>query len=406
MKTAIKVTKLSKQYFRQTHQPYYTLRDTLTNIIKTPFSLFSRSDQDPESDSKFYALNNISFKLEPGEILGIVGRNGAGKSTLLKVLSRITPPTTGRAVINGRVGSLLEVGTGFHPELSGRENIFLSGAVLGMIRSEIRSKFNAIVDFAEIKDFLDVPVKHYSSGMYVRLAFSVAVHLEPEILFVDEVLAVGDAQFQRKSLTKMGSISQKTGRTVLFVSHNMDAIKNLCTRAIWLDQGKLIMDGSPNKVVSEYLAANQQSAYSSPNNPKKIGKITFVKIDQHKNTISINAEYQINHSKKHVTLGCIVSSIENTYLFNTSNAKWVSTKLVKPGLYRSNITFDFSAFKSGIYQTRLFLGSERDRHTYDEVGPIIINFQQNKKQSLAELNRRSLLIDASTWKNEYTKNSQ
>lgn len=202
---------------------------------------------------EFWALNDISFDVFSGEVVGIVGGNGAGKSTLLKILSRITEPTRGSVTLRGRVASLLEVGTGFHPELSGRENIFLNGAILGMSRAEIKRKFDEIVAFAEVEKFLDTPVKRYSSGMYVRLAFSVAAHLEPEILVVDEVLAVGDAQFQKKCLGKMQDVSQREGRTVLFVSHNMAAVKSLCTRAICLEKGHIVADGDTDAVLRRYL---------------------------------------------------------------------------------------------------------------------------------------------------------
>ena len=200
-----------------------------------------------------WALKDISFEVRPGEVVGFVGRNGAGKSTLLKVLSRITPPTTGSARIVGRVSSLLEVGTGFHPELSGRENIFMNGTILGMSRAEIRSKFDEIVDFSGVEKFLDTPVKRYSSGMKVRLGFAVAAHLEPEVLIIDEVLAVGDAEFQKKSLGKMENVAS-SGRTVLFVSHNMGAVQNLCTRAIALHNGRMVEDGEPAEVIQNYLA--------------------------------------------------------------------------------------------------------------------------------------------------------
>jgi lipopolysaccharide transport system ATP-binding protein len=209
---------------------------------------------------EFWALRDVSFEVKQGEVLGIVGRNGAGKSTLLKILSRITEPTKGRVLLRGRLASLLEVGTGFHPELTGRENVFLNGAVLGMTKKEIRKKFDEIVAFAEIEKFIDTPVKHYSSGMYVRLAFAVAAHLEPEILVIDEVLAVGDAEFQRKCLGKMDEVSRLEGRTVLFVSHNMEAVLRLCTRAMFFESGSTKVVGDAQTVVSAYL--NSQS--SSP----------------------------------------------------------------------------------------------------------------------------------------------
>ena len=207
------------------------------------------------TNEDFWALKDVSFEVQKGDVLGIIGRNGAGKSTLLKILSRITDPTEGRVTIRGRVASLLEVGTGFHQELTGRENIFLNGAILGMSRTEIRRKFDEIVDFAGVEKFLDTPVKRYSSGMYVRLAFAVAAHLEPEILIVDEVLAVGDAEFQKKCLGKMQDVSTKEGRTVLFVSHNMAVMKTFCKSIIWLNQGQMLQSGGTDQVINAYLQA-------------------------------------------------------------------------------------------------------------------------------------------------------
>lgn len=271
MSTVITVEKIGKMYTisHQQRENHSSLRDALTSKLSsigkkivTPF--FPRFPVNLSSDPNlgsmrhgssvedFWALKDVSFKVNQGECLGIIGRNGAGKSTLLKILSRITEPTSGSIRIKGRVASLLEVGTGFHPELSGRENIYLNGAILGMHREEIRRKFDEIVDFAEIEKFLDTPVKRYSSGMYVRLAFAVAAHLEPEILIVDEVLAVGDAQFQRKCLGKMEDVSAKEGRTVLFVSHNMNAISTLCTKAIMLGSGEIIANGAVCDVISQY----------------------------------------------------------------------------------------------------------------------------------------------------------
>lgn len=254
---AIQCEGLSKRYRIGELERYKALRDTLTDALYAPVrrlrSAFRPSNgQHTNGHHSFWALKDLSFEIKHGEVVGIIGRNGAGKSTLLKILSRITKPTEGYARINGRVGSLLEVGTGFHPELTGRENIYLNGAILGMKKAELDRKFDEIVAFAEIEKFLDTPVKRYSSGMYVRLAFAVAAHLEPEILVVDEVLAVGDAQFQKKCLGKMGEVAKK-GRTVLFVSHNMAAVQRLCTRAMWLDKGEIIEDGEAGQVVSSYL---------------------------------------------------------------------------------------------------------------------------------------------------------
>jgi lipopolysaccharide transport system ATP-binding protein len=234
------------------------LRDVIAKNAKKIFSFPCQLKYDRHSYREdFWALKDINFDIKQGDRVGIIGRNGAGKSTLLKILSRITEPTTGRVTINGRVASLLEVGTGFHPELTGRENIFLNGAILGMSRAEIRTKFDEIVAFAEVEKFLDTPVKRYSSGMYVRLAFSVAAHLEPEILIVDEVLAVGDSQFQKKCLGKMQDVSNNEGRTVLFVSHNMSTLKSLCSTILYLNQGKVVMQGGVEETINEYLNENK-----------------------------------------------------------------------------------------------------------------------------------------------------
>lgn len=264
--TAIRVESLGKRYLIGTRQSYHTLRESLerglVSPIKNIFEILrgtnvqidcvTPTESQLRSPAKFvWALKNVSFDVERGQIVGVIGNNGAGKSTLLKILARVTYPSEGEAEVFGRVGSLLEVGTGFHPELSGRENIYLSGTILGMKKVEIDEKFDEIVAFAEVEDFIETPVKRYSSGMYMRLAFAIAAHLEPEILLVDEALAVGDAGFQRKCLGKMGDVA-KRGRTVIFVSHQMFAIRTLCERALWLDGGQLILDGSASEVVREY----------------------------------------------------------------------------------------------------------------------------------------------------------
>jgi lipopolysaccharide transport system ATP-binding protein len=254
MSTVIKVETLSKCYAIGAKETRHdNLREVIIDAIKAPFRrLRSSSGVDSGNEEDFWALKDVSFDVKQGDVLGIIGRNGAGKSTLLKILSKITDPTEGIVKIKGRVASLLEVGTGFHQELTGRENIYLNGAILGMSRREINMKFDEIVAFSEIEKFLDTPVKRYSSGMYVRLAFAVAAHLEPEILIVDEVLAVGDAQFQKKCLGKMQAVG-KEGRTVLFVSHNMTALKSLCSRAILLNAGRIMEEGETDKVIANYL---------------------------------------------------------------------------------------------------------------------------------------------------------
>lgn len=272
MTIAIKVENVSKRYIirhekQSGHHRYETLSDTLVeggkNIIhkiRHPF----KSSESVSNREEFWALKDINFEINQGDKVGIIGRNGAGKSTLLKILSRITEPTSGKIHINGRIASLLEVGTGFHPELTGRENIFLNGAILGMSRKEIKAKFDEIVAFAEVEKFLDTPVKRYSSGMYVRLAFAVAAHLEPEILVVDEVLAVGDAEFQKKCLGKMEDVGQQ-GRTVLFVSHNMSSIQQLCNKGIMLQGGTIADSGTIEKVVKSYLSASSAISCTSLN---------------------------------------------------------------------------------------------------------------------------------------------
>jgi lipopolysaccharide transport system ATP-binding protein len=259
MTPAIITEQLGKCYQigQRSREPYTTLRDTIANGVR-----FRSGDRSPAT-KEFWALRDVSFDVPQGDVVGIVGRNGAGKSTLLKLLSRITEPTTGRIRIRGRVASLLEVGTGFHPELTGRENIYLNGAILGMSRREINAKFDEIVDFAEVEEFLDTPVKRYSSGMYVRLAFAVAANLDPEVLIVDEVLAVGDSQFQRKCLGKMKDFSTSEGRTVLFVSHSMASVRALCTSALWLDHGEVRLRGTSLEVIRAYLESSMDSAAST-----------------------------------------------------------------------------------------------------------------------------------------------
>lgn len=256
----IKLEGLGKRYRIGSRQPHYqTLRETFVDLLAAPYrrigTILAGAKTEAEEQAVIWALKGVSFDVRRGEVVGLIGRNGAGKSTLLKVLSRITEPTEGRVGVCGRVGSLLEVGTGFHPELTGRENIYLNGAILGMRRGEINARFDEIVAFAEIERFLDTQVKHYSSGMYMRLAFAVAAHLDPEILLVDEVLAVGDASFQKKCLAKMKDVGQK-GRTVFFVSHNTQAITRLCGRCVLLENGRVLRDGPAHQVVADYLGCD------------------------------------------------------------------------------------------------------------------------------------------------------
>ena len=272
MQPIIEVKGVSKRYRIGEKQRYYSFRDTLTDLVKLPFKQKSNK-------SEFWALKDISFSVMPGEVIGIIGRNGAGKSTLLKILSRITPPTKGEVTLRGRVASLLEVGTGFSQELTGRENIYLNGSILGMKRAEINDKFDEIVDFAEISKFLDTPVKFYSSGMYMRLAFAIAAHLDPEILVVDEVLAVGDREFQNKCIGKMKDIS-KGGRTVLFVSHNMNAISTLVDSCIYLKEGAIAEIGKKDYVINKYMEENRkkEKLLYRDDVPSKKPKITRIQL--------------------------------------------------------------------------------------------------------------------------------
>ncbi|HEY8934627.1 MAG TPA: ABC transporter ATP-binding protein [Cyclobacteriaceae bacterium] len=297
----IKVEGLSKSFVisHEVKERYTSLGEVISRRAKN--ILRGRSSKPASANEEFWALNDVNFEVQRGDRVGIIGRNGAGKSTLLKVLSRITEPTKGRIDIEGRVASLLEVGTGFHPELTGRENIFLNGAILGMSRAEIRNKFDEIVAFAEVEKFLDTPVKRYSSGMYVRLAFAVAAHLEPEILIVDEVLAVGDAQFQKKCLGKMQDVSQNEGRTVLFVSHNMGVIAQLCNKGILLNKGIVEKSGEISSIIDSYISGgnNNDGMYLiSETNPRK--KNFFTKIltvnDSHELSSDFSFDEKINVS--------------------------------------------------------------------------------------------------------------
>ncbi|MBI3500629.1 MAG: ABC transporter ATP-binding protein [Bacteroidetes bacterium] len=255
----LEIKNISKKFrIRHEQQPYLSLRDSITSFFKNPVS----NIQYPASE-EFWALKDISFDVVPGESIGIIGKNGAGKSTLLKILSKITPPTEGKIISRGRIASLLEVGTGFHPELTGRENVFLNGSILGMKRKEIQNKFDEIVDFSGVEKFLDTPLKHYSSGMQLRLAFAVAAFLEPEILMIDEVLAVGDVDFQKKCIKKMDDVSKKDGRTILFVSHDLGLILSICNNCILIDNGKIIMNANTQSVIEKY----KMSIITQSNNP-------------------------------------------------------------------------------------------------------------------------------------------
>jgi lipopolysaccharide transport system ATP-binding protein len=305
MRTVIKVENLSKKYTisHERTERYTALRDVIARRVKSTFQSKTAKEKAAGTED-FWALSDLSFDIKQGDRVGIIGRNGAGKSTLLKILSRITEPTRGRISIKGRVASLLEVGTGFHPELTGRENIFLNGTILGMNRVEIKDKFDEIVAFAEVERFLDTPVKRYSSGMYVRLAFAVAAHLEPEILIVDEVLAVGDAQFQKKCLGKMEDVSKTEGRTILFVSHNTGAIKNLCNKGIYLKKGQLALDGTVDEVLHTYLSEMMDISKSATFENPIIRKLS---VEQKDDVLEINFSYACERPLKIPCFGFVIS---------------------------------------------------------------------------------------------------
>lgn len=333
----IEIKNLGKKY-NIAHQRgrYIALRDILANILRSPFKFAKHKAKQIvglETKEEFWALRNINLEVNKGDIVGIIGANGAGKSTLLKILTGITPPTEGEIIMRGKVASLLEVGTGFHPELTGRENIFLNGAILGMSKKEISRKFDEIVAFSGIEKFLDTPVKYYSSGMYVRLAFSVAAHMEPDILLVDEVLAVGDAEFQKKCLGKMEEVTKKEGRTILFVSHNMGAIQRLCQKTILLEKGKVKMFGKTEEVVDFYINKSllQHEAFEvskevlkkdmfiadiKTTDAKKNQKSNFI----HTDDININIVCQVNKIIKNVFIGFSIMDKAGRKVFTSQQA--------------------------------------------------------------------------------------
>jgi len=365
---ALSVENLSKS-FNIAHQRnglggYRTLHDELITLPRRFLAAFSGNGRS-ESET-FWALKDLSFQVKKGEVIGIIGANGAGKSTLLKILNRITEPTSGGADIYGRVGALLEVGTGFHPELTGRENIFLNGAILGMSRSEIRQKFDEIVAFAEIEKFLDTPVKRYSSGMYVRLAFAIAAHLEPEILLIDEVLAVGDAQFQKKSLAKMEEVSAKEGRTVIFVSHSMSTVSRLCPRVIWLQGGRIGGDGPAEDVIQQYsnLAAVDQDRMSWPEGTSNAGvtelKLTSVGLlDKngqrnvhfaYSEPFTVEIAYTVHDQLTFCRLGFLVHSLDGTPVFEIYDVdEDMDSGRRRPGSYLMRCELPGDLLKPGRY---------------------------------------------------------
>jgi lipopolysaccharide transport system ATP-binding protein len=355
----IRVEGLGKRYYLSHEKRSDTLRDSLTQKFRQLGRRLTGTDGAGANAEEFWALREVSFDVAQGDVVGIIGRNGAGKSTLLKILSRITEPTSGRATIRGRVASLLEVGTGFHPELSGRENIFLNGAILGMSRGEIQRKFDEIVAFAEVERFLDTQVKHYSSGMYVRLAFAVAAHLEPEILIVDEVLAVGDAQFQKKCLGKMGEVARDSGRTVLFVSHNSSALQAICRKGLWLQSGRVAQAGLIGDCLSAYLASGAEATVFTPRNTNK-PHITSVTLDR---AALVSGKLRISVAfKSPVPLGCPVIGItlqsKQGQPLAGSNGRMVGERWSPAPMSEGVVTAEISPLPlhSDTYRASVYLG--------------------------------------------------
>lgn len=372
---------------------YQTLRESLTSALRNPFRRNSRS-----ASQTIWALRDVNFEIAAGEVVGIIGRNGAGKSTLLKVLSRITAPTHGRVELFGRVGSLLEVGTGFHPELTARENIYLNGAILGMRHAEIRKKFDEIVAFSEVEKFIDTPVKHFSSGMYVRLAFAVAAHLEPEILIVDEVLSVGDVGFQKKCLGKMGDVA-RTGRTVLFVSHNLGAVTQLCHRGIVIKDGRIVFDGKPTEAISTYVDDMRTSSGSitfadESEKDMQILGISVVSPDgdvvtsqPHTEPFSILLKYRVSNWREGAHVCLDVFNENGTRLLWATDVQTVEELSVEreAGIYDARITVPgmiltpgFYYFTTGIYaQNRMTPFDHRENAVSIEIldgGSFLSNF--------------------------------
>jgi len=373
MRPIINIENVGKRYdIGWDRAAYATLRDSLAGSFKSAVKRMRRRGESNDGRS-FWALRNIDLDIAPGERLGIVGVNGAGKSTLLKILSRITEPTEGRARLYGRVGSLLEVGTGFHGELTGRENIYLNGAILGMKQAEIARNFDEIVEFAELGRFLDVPVKRFSSGMYMRLAFAVAAHLQPEILIVDEVLAVGDAAFQKKCLGKMSEVSQN-GRTVIFVSHNMAAVQNLCSRVLWLAGGRVVQNGDPTRVIGDYLKTTlttlSQQTWPDPNAAPGNDEVRLrraavipaaAEFEDHftvRTPLRVEFEYWNFVAGSAIDLGVVIRTEEGYPIFTTASA---SGQSMPAGLYRSSFEIPGNLLNDGVHRVEVhFRRNERE----------------------------------------------
>ncbi|MFL6303002.1 MAG: polysaccharide ABC transporter ATP-binding protein [Candidatus Sulfotelmatobacter sp.] len=383
---AIRCEGLAKRYEIGEREAYKTIRDVITDAVAAPFRRL-RSAAQHSSDGNgshdkptIWALKDVSFEIKRGEVVGIIGRNGAGKSTLLKILSRITEPTEGRVEIWGRVGSLLEVGTGFHPELTGRDNIFLNGAILGMKKTEIARKFDEIVAFAEVEKFIDTPVKRYSSGMYVRLAFAVAAHMETEILLVDEVLAVGDTQFQKKCLGKMGDVA-KHGRTVLFVSHTMASVQTLCERAVLLNRGLVETDGRVDAVVSSYLSG-QVPELVTATSPEGVHILNATASWTEDKGIHLEVGFSSPFELRPPMLGLVLSDELGRPVFG-SNPRFdrQGTKPDAMGFGTVAVDVDTAALRPGFYTLSVWLGDQnRDYCTVEDAVLVEIGGEADSSQ--------------------------
>jgi len=417
---AFRVENLGKYYRIGARQKQTSsFGDSIKRLASSPFEYLATTLRPPAHEEILWALKDVSFQVEQGEVLGIIGPNGAGKSTLLKILSRITEPTTGRAEVYGRVGSLLEVGTGFHKELTGRENIYLNGAIMGMTKSEIDRKFNEIIEFSGVHKFIDTPVKRYSSGMYVRLAFSVAAHLEPEILLVDEVLAVGDADFQKKCLGKMSNVA-KEGRTVLFVSHNMSAIQRLVDKCIWFDEGRIMQMGEPHQIIDSYLASGvaQTGAVTFADNPNLIAQILrFALVDKqgqvisavdHSDDINLDIEFVVRDPLVgKIDVVGIISLVNGTGVYCFELADLVGQIITwSPGRYRLQIAYPTNMLNSGKYIARvsIVLG-HKAYHNHPNTGEGVICEIVNKRSAEEFRKQQSSDVSVLSIQPDYTMES-
>jgi lipopolysaccharide transport system ATP-binding protein len=412
MQPILEIKNISKKYrIRHEQESYLSLRDNIVNIFSSPFKSSKKSgttENRNATSEEFWALKDVSFDVFPGESIGIIGKNGAGKSTLLKILSRITPPTKGRIISRGRIASLLEVGTGFHAELSGRENIFLNGSILGMKKKEIISKFDEIVDFSGVEKFLDTPLKHYSSGMQLRLAFAVAAFLEPEILLIDEVLAVGDAEFQRKCLGKMEDVTKNQGRTVLFVSHNLSQVQSLCSSGVLLQEGKVLYNGPMNNVLSRYLSSGETKYYIDVKNFPRLGvkhksfQLESLGINKgnpifENEPVTLEISFSNSQPINELVVGFSITDMLNNVIIECrSTSTYKKFNLTNPDKKTLTVTFN-PRLKAGIYN--LNLGARSVKGLFEHIPSVASIEIIPKKENEEEWNKQSegLLITESHW---------